>query len=58
MKTLRTIATIILAIGGVLVFSEAKTLGDLWVNFAGFACIILAAAINIDEDTLRKIQGE
>ena len=58
MSTLRTIATIILAMGGVLVFNEAETLSDLWVNFAGFACIILAAAINIDEDTLRKIQGE
>lgn len=58
MRTLRTIATIILAIGGLLVFNEAETLDDLWVNFAGFACIILAAAINIDEDTLRKIQGE
>ena len=58
MKTLRTIATIILAIGGVLVFNEAETLSGLWVNFAGFAWIILAASINIDEDTLRKIQGE
>lgn len=53
MKTLRTILSIALALGGMLIFNESDT---IMPNFIGFACLALLVAINIDEDTLRKIQ--
>lgn len=58
MRTVKTIATIVLALLGMMMFSEAEHLSDLWVNLVGLACAVLAVAINIDKDTLDKIQGQ
>lgn len=55
MRTLRTILSIVLALGGMLTFNESDT---LMPNFFGLACIALLVAVNIDEDTLRKIQDK
>ena len=53
MRTLRTILSIVLALGGMLIFNESDSFTP---NFIGLACLALLVAINIDEDTLRKIQ--
>lgn len=53
MKTLRIILSIALALGGMLIFNESDT---FFPNLIGFACLALLVAVNIDEDTLRKIQ--
>lgn len=55
MRTLRTILSIVLALGGMLIFNESDT---LMPNFIGLACLALLVAVNIDEDTLRKIQDK
>ena len=52
-KTFKTIINIALGFGTLLVFNESDT---FMPNFIGFACLALLLAINIDEDTLRKIQ--
>ena len=53
MKTLRIILSIILALFGMMIFNE----GDSFTpNFIGILCWALLVAINIDKDTLEKIQ--
>lgn len=54
MKTIRLIASILLAIGGFAVFNE----GNFTWNFVGLACLVLLVAINIDKETLDKIQNQ
>lgn len=53
MKTFRIIMSILLALGGMLVFNESSSLTP---NFIGILCWALLVAINIDKDTLEKIQ--
>jgi hypothetical protein len=53
MKALRIIISIILALGGMMIFNESDT---FLPNFIGLACLALLVAINIDKDTLEKIQ--
>lgn len=54
MKTLRIILSIILAlVGFILTFNES---GEFFWNFVGLACFALLMAINIDKETLEKIQ--
>lgn len=55
MKTLRTILSIALALGGMLIFNESDSFTP---NFIGLACLALLVAVNIDEDTLHKIQDK
>ncbi len=55
MRTLRTILSIVLALGGMLIFNESDT---LMPNFIGLACLALLVAVNIDEDTLHKMQDK
>ncbi len=53
MRTLRLIINIILGICGFAIFNESDTFAP---NVFGLFCLALLVAINIDEDTLRKIQ--
>jgi hypothetical protein len=53
MKTLRIIMSILLAIGGMLVFNESNSITP---NFIGILCLALLVVINIDKDTLEKLQ--
>lgn len=55
MKTLRLIVSILLAIGGFAVFNDS---GNFTWNFVGLACLVLLVAINIDKETLDKIQNQ
>ena len=55
MRTSRTILSIVLALGGMLIFNESDT---FMPNFIGLACLALLVAVNIDEDTLHKIQDK
>lgn len=56
MKTLKLIASIILTMAGfLLTFNES---GDFTWNFFGIGCFVLLLAINIDKETLDKIQNQ
>lgn len=56
MKTLKLTISIILALAGfLLTFNES---GDFSWNFFGLGCFVLLLAINIDKDTLDKIQNQ
>jgi cell shape-determining protein MreD len=53
MKTLRTILTIIFALGGMMVFNESETIIP---NLVGLACWAVVIALNADKATIEKIQ--
>mgnify|MGYP006992115762 CR=1 FL=1 len=55
MKAIKLIVSIILAFGGMLVFNESDTFTP---NFIGLACLALLVVVNIDKDTLDKIQNK
>lgn len=56
MKTLRLIASIILTMAGFML--TANESGDFTYNFIGLGCFALLVAINIDKETLDKIQNQ
>lgn len=53
MKTLRIILSIILALGGMLIFNEGSSFTP---NFIGLACLALLVVINADKEALDKLQ--
>lgn len=53
MKTLRIILSIILALGGMLIFNESNSFTP---NFIGLACLALLVVINADKEALDKLQ--
>jgi hypothetical protein len=53
MKTLRIILSIILALGGMLIFNESNSITP---NFIGLACLALLVVINADKEALDKLQ--
>jgi hypothetical protein len=53
MKTLRIILSIILALGGMLIFNEGNSITP---NFIGLACLALLVVINADKEALDKLQ--
>lgn len=53
MKTLRIILSIILALGGMLIFNESNSFTP---NFIGLACLALLVIINADKEALDKLQ--
>ena len=55
MKTIKIILTIIFALGGLMVFNESESFTP---NFIGLACLALLVVVNIDKDTLDKIQNK
>lgn len=55
MKAIKLIVSIILVIGGMLVFNESDTFTP---NLIGLACFALLVVVNIDKDTLDKIQNK
>jgi len=56
MKAIKLIVSIILAFGGMLVFNENPE--TFTPNFIGLACLALLVVVNIDKDTLDKIQNK
>lgn len=55
MKTIKLILSIILALGGMLVFNESDTFTP---NFIGLVCLALLVVINADKATIEKIQNK
>lgn len=55
MKAIRIILSIILALGGMLIFNESDTFTP---NLIGLACFALLVVVNIDKDTIEKIQNK
>lgn len=53
MKTIRTILTIIFALGGMMIFNEGDTFTP---NLIGLACWAVVIALNADKATIDKIQ--
>lgn len=56
MKAIRIILSIILAFGGMLVFNENPE--TFTPNFIGLACLALLVVVNIDKETIEKIQNK
>lgn len=55
MKTIKLIVSIILAFGGMLIFNESNTFTP---NFIGLACLALLVVVNLDKETIEKIQNK
>lgn len=56
MKAIRIILSIILALGGMLIFNENPE--TFTPNFIGLACLALLVVVNIDKETIEKIQNK